>query len=288
MKPSFQHLGFNVVQESFLCFQVSSPKFGFHWHYHPECEISYVLNGYGTRLVGDNVQNFEKGDLLFLGSDLPHTLISDELFNQSNQLMEVIVIQFPLELLKPRVEEIHELSNIGLLINNSNRGLSFAGEEVEKVGLKMQELIDCKGFNRYHLLLEILNDLSNMPFEHLASKLYSPRIGNNSEERIRRVCTYIHENFSSHIDISKLASLSFMNEAAFCRFFKRMTGKTAMTYINDLRISKSCQLMLSEGLSISEAAYQSGFNSITHFNRSFIKRKGETPSSFRKHFSSVG
>ena len=68
MKPSFQHLGFEQVEGSFLCYEVKSPKFGFHWHYHPEVEISFVKNGYGTRLVGDQVEEFEVDDLLMLGS----------------------------------------------------------------------------------------------------------------------------------------------------------------------------------------------------------------------------
>ena len=282
MKPSFQHLGFDSVEGSFLCYLVSSPKFGFHWHYHPECEISYVIRGRGTRLVGDNVNEFKEGDLLFLGPDLPHTLISDEVYMSKGKNMDVLVIQFPKEIIDQRSVEISELSSIGKLIEKSSRGISFNNEKSDGIGSKMERLTELKGFHRYHLLLEILHDLAIQDGEFLASEFYTPNRSNESEERLSKVCTYIHENFTEDIHIATLASLAVMNEAAFCRFFKKMTGKSALTYINDLRIGQACQLLISESITISEAAYQSGFNSITHFNRSFIKRKGTTPTNTRE------
>ena len=181
--------------------------------------------------------------------------------------------------------EIVELEAIGRLITGGKRGYCFHSEDSETIGKKINQTIDLTGFKKYHKLLEVLNDLAGARKNSLASELYNPTKSTNSEERIDKVCSYIHDHFSEQIEIKELADLAFMNEAAFCRFFKRMTGKTALTYINDLRISKACQLLLSESLTISEAAYQSGYNSITHFNRSFVKRKGETPTTYRMHYS---
>ena len=283
MKPKFQHLGFGSFEGSFLSYMVNSPKFGFHFHYHPEIEISYVLKGHGTRLVGDNVQEFTEGDLIVIGSGLPHTLISDELFNQSKENMQVAVIQFPKEIIDARSLEIVELNSISQLMKDSARGLHFK-ENHQAIGTKMIQLVELTGFSRYHLLLEILNDLSECNYYPIASKLYLPNHNASSKDRIGRVCTFIHENFCKQIEIAELAQLANMNEAAFCRFFKKMTGKTATTYINDLRIGKSCQLLLNSEISISESAYQSGYQSITHFNRNFIKRKKVTPSVFKANY----
>ena len=281
MKPSFQHLGFDTVNASFLSYWVSSPKFGFHWHYHPECEISFVKKGFGTRMVGDSVETFEEGDLLFLGPDLPHTLVSDEMMEGD---MEVVVIQFPKELLEARSLEIIELGSIGELIQRASRGLKFDKTTSSRIGNKLEQLPALTGFAQYHSLLEILNDLSESKGVSLASQAYNPNKSLESEKRIGLVCKHIHEHFTKEIEIEGLASMASMNKSAFCRFFKRMTGKTAIEYINDLRIGKACQMILKEK-SVSEVAFESGFNSLTHFHRCFQARKKVSPLEFRKQFT---
>lgn len=289
MKPTFQHLGFENVEGSFLCYEVSSEKFGFHWHYHPECEISYVKSGYGTRLVGDHVAPFAEGDLLMLGSDLPHTLISDELFNESGKKMEVVVIQFAPAIFESRSLEIEELSGIGRLLQEALRGLSFSSasntsSQHEAVVALLNNMPGQQGFERYLSLLKVLNGLAELNGTKLASEYYSPNKSLESEARIGKVCSFIHDHFSSEITIAKLADLAHMNEAAFCRFFKKMTGKTAINYINDLRIGKACQLLQVENQSVGEIAYQSGFNSIPYFNRYFQKSKKCSPTQFREQY----
>lgn len=292
MKPTFQHLGFDDVEGSFLCYEVQSEKFGFHWHYHPECEISFVKQGYGTRLVGDHVAPFTEGDLLMLGSDLPHTLISDELFNKSGKKMEVVVIQFAPAIFESRSLEIEELSGIGRLLKGALRGLFFSPEgnaagQYETTVSLLKTMPMQKGFERYLSLLKVLNGLAELSGVKLASEYYSPNKSVESEARIGKVCSFIHDHFSSEITIAKLADLAHMNEAAFCRFFKKMTGKTAINYINDLRIGKACQLLQGEGQSVGEIAYQSGFNSIPYFNRYFQKSKQCSPTQFRDRYHDV-
>lgn len=281
MKPSFQHLGFDTVNASFLSYWVKSKKFGFHWHYHPECEISFVKRGFGTRMIGDSVETFTAGDLLFIGPDLPHTLVSDEMMEQE---MEVVVVQFPKEILEARSLEIVELGGIGELIHNASRGLCFDGEASRLIGQKLQDLPQKEGFAQYHLLLEILNDLAEAGGRSLASLTYNPNKNMLSEKRIGLVCKHIHEHFTEKVSLEALASMAHLNKSAFCRFFKKMTGKTAIEYVNDLRIGKACQLILKEK-SIAEVAFESGFNSLTHFHRCFIARKQVSPLEYKKHFS---
>ena len=280
MRPSFQHLGFDAVDASFLSYWVRSEKFGFHWHYHPECEISYVKKGFGTRMVGDSVEVFKEGDLLFLGSDLPHTLVSDEMMEGD---MEVVVVQFPKEILEARSLEIVELGGIGDLIQKGNRGLSFDEEASVAIGGKLEQLPELEGFDRYHRLLEILNDLSRAKGKSLASLAYNPNKSLETEHRIGLVCKHIHEHFTDEVSLEELANMANMNKSAFCRFFKKMTGKTAVEYVNDLRIGRACQLILKDR-SVSQVAFESGFNSLTHFHRCFIDRKRVSPLEYRKHF----
>ena len=280
-KPSFQHLGFDTVDVSFLSYWVRSERFGFHWHYHPECEISYVKSGFGTRMVGDSVEEFAAGDLLFLGADLPHTLVSDEMMEGN---MEVVVVQFPREILEARSLEIVELGGIGELIRQASRGLSFDKEASEEIGEKLMQLPDLQGFRRYHRLLEILNDLAEAGGRSLASLAYNPNKSIENEQRLGLVCQHIHTHFTEEVTLETLAAMANLNKSAFCRFFKKMTGKTAIAYVNDLRVGKACQLLL-KNQSVSETAYASGFNSLTHFHRCFMARKQVSPLEYKKHFS---
>lgn len=285
MKPAYQQLTIDQSRESFLCYWVRSHKFGFHWHYHPEFEITYVVNGNGTRLVGDSSHDFENEDLIFVGSNLPHTWISHDDFGIDGKEMEVIVLQFSGQIIENRAKEIVELSSIARLLEASGRGLNFPLEVRQKAGRMLKEMPDQTGLKRYNLLLEVLDLLGSTTLSPLSSEYYAPNYSQTNETRIGKVFEHIHDHYHRALSIGELADVASMNEAAFCRFFKKTTGKSAVSYINDLRIGKACNLLNDAELSIGDVAFQSGFNNLTHFNRTFLKMKGTTPSRFRKAYA---
>ena len=148
MKPAFQQLTIDQTKESFLCYWVRSHKFGFHWHYHPEFEITYVVKGNGTRLVGDSSHDFENHDLVFVGSNLPHTWISHDDFGRDGLQMEVIVLQFSGQIIENRAKEIIELSSIGRLLEASGRGLNFPLEVRQEAGRMLKAMTNQQGLKR--------------------------------------------------------------------------------------------------------------------------------------------
>ena len=284
MNANYQHLGLAENNEKIDAFWVNTPKFGFHWHYHPEIEITCVKQGRGTRMVGDNVSSFEAGDFVLMGSNLPHTWISDDDFNESTVNMEVAVLQFSPSILPPKFLRLPEMQNINRLFKYIDRGLVFNESHHKKARALLYQLIDAAGFERLHLFLELLNYLGTMPtFVTLASKAYIPPLNDSAEERILNVCRYVHKEFTNPIQLKTVAQIANMNPTSFCRFFKKSTGQSFSNYLNDLRIGKACNLLLDDrNFSVSEIAFQSGFNSQTLFNRIFLKKKQITPSTFRK------
>ena len=283
MNAGYQHLGFQTESSNIHAFWVDVPTFGFHWHYHPELEITCVQQGRGTRLVGDNVAPFQDGDFVFMGSNLPHTWISDDDFNRSSLNMKVAVLQFHPSLFPLDLMKIPEMKNIRRLLTYADKGIQISEERRSKAAVMLYNLIEAEGFDRFALCIKLLNYLGEeAEFELLASNAYNPPLNDITEERILKVCRYVHDHFMHPIKLGTIAELANMNPTSFCRFFKKSTGQTFFEYINDLRIGKACNLLLDKKVrSISEIAFNSGFNSQTLFNRIFLKKKGMTPSNFR-------
>lgn len=235
-------------------------------------------------MVGDNVSPFTEGDFVFLGSNLPHTWISDDDFNQSPLDMEVAVLQFHPSFLTPALLTLPEMRNIRRLLENAGRGIEVGEERRMKAAEMLYDLIVAEGFERLSIFFTLLNYLGEEPnFKHPASYAYVAPLNNTTEERILKVCRYVHENFMNQIKLETAAQLANMNSSAFCRFFRKSTGQSFFEYTNELRIGKACNLLLDKNdLTISEIAFRSGFNSQTLFNRTFLKKKAMTPSQFRQ------
>ena len=283
MQADYQHLGFDKGQELIKTYWVRSNAFGFHWHYHPEIEITCVKKGRGSRLVGDNISPFSSGDMVMVGSYLPHTWISDDDFNRSDEIMEVAVLQFQPDLLPGDIMGMPELQNVRKLFAHAGRGIDFSGHTDSSLSDLMFRLIDAEGFERFSLFLGLLDRLGKASgFIQLASRAYNMPRKTSTEHRLQRVCQYIHNHFTEPVKLNNIATIANLNASSFCRFFKRATGQSLSEYVNDLRIGKACNLLIANpDMSISEIGFKSGFNSQTLFNRTFRRLKGVTPKGFR-------
>ena len=283
-KANFQHLGFENISEGIHCYWVKEPLFGFHWHYHPELEITYVHQGYGVRMVGNSINTFENGDFVFLGSNLPHTWITDKDFNKSEENIEVIVLQFAPTLFSKEWLALLEIKNIKNLFQQANRGIAFSETTRKKAANILLQMVEKSGLERFTLMLHLLDLLGQEnSMELLASHNFLPPLNSSSEKRFFDVCQFIHEEFTNPIRLEEAAKIANMNTTAFCRFFKKSTGQSFVDYVTDLRIGRSCNLLLDQKkMSISQVAYESGFRSQAVVNKAFLKRKKITPREFRK------
>ena len=292
MSANYQHLGLEGENSLIQAFWVKSPRFGFHWHYHTELEITCVKHGRGMRMVGDNVSSFGNGDFVFMGSMLPHTWISDDDFNQSNEMMEVAVLQFHPSVLNKDLLKLEEMKHVRNLLEHAGKGIDVPEGKKAQASQMLFDLVEAEGFERYALFMSLLNYLgSTDSFIQLASQAYIPPLNTHTEKRILAACRYIHEHFRDPLTLADIADKANMNPSSFCRFFRKSTGQPIFEYIHDLRIGKACNLLLGKNsLSISDIAFQSGFNSQTLFNRIFLKKKGmtPTPSSYSELFSEIG
>lgn len=277
MKPLLENITEKKGQHSFLAFATHPPRFEFFWHYHPEYELTLIVKGRGRRLVGDSHVNFDTGDLVLLGPGLPHTWVST---GPQKGDAEAVVIQFAADFIE-RFSDLDELSGLSKLLRQSSQGLAFQGKKSAAVMAAIQQLPAQKGVDKITGLLHILHELGKLKPQALASPMYQPLKGQENENRLNKVCQYVQKHYADKLTIHKAAALIHLSPGAFCKFFKRITGQTFSDYVNDIRLGSVCQQLLATDKPVAEIAYHNGFDTLTYFNRVFLKKKGLRPSQYR-------
>ena len=264
-----------------VAYRMNLPYLEFYWHHHPEYELTYKINVSGKRIVGDSSEQFKPGDLVLIGPDLPHTWVTDKKI-KSKQPCEFVVIQFS-GFLFNSLSGLNDFENIKRLLQNCKHGLSFKNSEPFKEAILA--LPAKNGVEKITDFLLLLGQLARQKGRRLASAEYDITQAKNQEHRINKVCIYVEQNFSKPISINEAATIINISPSAFCKFFKRATGKTFSDYLNDIRIGYACYQLIETDKQISTIARSAGFESITYFNRVFIRKKNTTPREFRNEMS---
>lgn len=276
MKAILEDIKTNQGISSFHAFRYQVPYFQFKWHYHPEFELTYIVKGNGYRIVGNSYEPFNNGDLVLLGSNLPHTW-SGKADGDVNS--DAIVIQFSSEFILPFLE-LNESLLIKNMLDSSLRGINF--EPDEQLVTKIIEITETNGVERILKLISILDILSKKQIKLIAPNTFHNVVSKKSEVRINKVCLFIQNNFQNKIYLKEVADLIYLTESNFCKFFKKATGKTYSDYVNEIRINEASRLLIQSDKTISQISFECGFETLSYFNRVFLNKKGITPSVFRK------
>ncbi|RAK02045.1 helix-turn-helix protein [Larkinella arboricola] len=256
------------------------PYFDAPWHFHPEYELTYIVNSHGKRFVGDHIEPFDAGDLVLLGPNLPHFWRNDDDYYRpdSGRRAEAIVVQFAQLLGTTLLPQLPEAQPLMDLLNRARYGLRFSTRKVKEVQYAMENLLHCDGLQRLLNLLGLLQQLADDPNAlMLASDNYELKASQAETERMKRVLDFMLTHFREEIRVDDIASVAGMAPAAFCRYFRKRTRKSFIEYLNELRISHARKLLVHSDLSISQVGLECGFNNISHFHRQFKLHNGTTP-----------
>jgi len=281
MKVTFERV-IPDEKSSFCTIHNNSPISEFKWeyHYHPEIELVCVLSGNGTRHVGYHKSNYTNGDLVLIGSNIPHSGFG----LNSIDPHEEIVLQFKEDILQFPEQE-SEARSIKSLLELSKFGILYSVDIKNKLLPKLTQMLECEGYKRYLLLLEILFELSKCDeYELLNQEIMPYTIISKNKTRLENIFTFVEHNYDKEISIEEVAKLANLTLPAFCNFFKKATQITFTEFVNRYRINKACLLMIQDK-TISECSYSCGFNNVTYFNRMFKKYTEKTPSEFIKNYS---
>jgi len=283
MKPAYEKL-VPPSGQSFRCFNRENLAAASRWHRHPEIELTYVENGTGTRIVGDNISSYGNHDLVLIGPDLPHTWHSDQFAHSPLDRHPAVVVQFRQDFLGAEFLEVPELSGLREMIKKSSRGLKFDAETSIRVGQALTQLLHSRPAVMLVQLLNCLIDLAESSSgSPLASVGFSSPPGDSMQNRTEEICAFISQNYRNpDLTHQMLADQVHMNPSAFSRFFRNSTGKTAMNYISEMRVSLACRLLADTEKTIAEIFQFAGFSNTSNFNRQFHRIQKMTPREYRK------
>ncbi|TXI88499.1 MAG: AraC family transcriptional regulator [Chryseobacterium sp.] len=252
------------------------------WHYHPEVELIFVCKGSGKRQIGSSITYFSEGDLVLIGSNLPHCGLTNESTHNEYEM----VIQFKPDFLGEPVWDTPEMQRISALLEKSKAGIVF-GEEVKKtIGKEITEMHDASSLDKLCRFLKILDELSvTQDYRILNAGKYYLQTQVEDNERINLIFNYVKDHFKEAITLEEMADLANMKVPSFCRYFKKITNKTFTQFVNEYRITHALKLLAEQPLSITEVCFESGFNNFSYFNRTFKEYIQKSPSQYRKEFN---
>lgn len=254
------------------------------WHYHPEIELVYVNGGAGKRQIGSHISYYADGDLILIGSNLPHCGFTNDQTGNRDET----VIQMKPDFLGKHFFEIQEMKNIQNLFNQAKGGIAFTGETKKRIGSQIKVMEKQTPFDRLLSLINILNQLE-LSTENtiLNADGFTMEMHLQDNDKINLVFNHVKDHFQEPISLVEVANLVSMTSSSFCRYFKKITNKTFTTFVNEYRLVHASKLLAEKPISISEISFESGFNNFSHFNKSFKTYTGKSASQYRKELKII-
>jgi len=275
----------NIKKEAFRIQEDKGAHFYDQLHQHPEIQIMLILQGEGTLIAGDYVGRFEPNDLYVIGSGQPHVFRSDKNYFSPKSKLKVraISIYFNENYLGESFWQLEEMKLVRKFSLKASRGLQVIGKSKAEITDEILKLKKIQGIEKLILFLSILKKFSEVKStKQLAVSSGLNGFNPNESKRMNAILSFTFRESHRKIYIQEAADLANLSVEAFCRYFKLHTQKTYTSFLNEIRITNACQMLMSKDYTIQNVCYQSGFNNISNFNRIFKKMTGKSPSTYVK------
>lgn len=252
------------------------------FHAHPELELVFILEGFGKRIIGNKVTYYETGDMVFIGSGVPHIWLSDPAYyKQDSTLRSKVIVTY----INPKVFEsmfihIKELDGVKEMINQASKGINIFGDTRKIIAERLFALSFKTGFEKVDGLLQIMHLITVsteksfiLPEDHVSVSGLSDRMNDVNE--------YITNNLSEQISLKQVADVACLTVPSFCRFFKKRTKMTFFQYLTNVRMAQACKLLIEVDKSVSYIANMCGYISDSHFCKVFKDHIGQSPYQYK-------
>ena len=255
-----------------------------YWHFHPELELVFVDKAKGKRHIGSHLSYFNNSQLILTGANLPHNGFADRFSTNGSET----IIQFKEDFLGDHFLQIPEMVQIKNLFERAKKGILFGIETKKTLGANIVDLINCEGIDRIIKFLEILKYLSlTKDYTLLNVDGFAFEVEPQDNEKIDLIFSHVRSNFTQQITLDEIAEEVHMTVPAFCRYFKKVTGKTFTQFVNEFRIVHATKLLAENPSSITDICFESGFNNFSHFNKLFKKFTGKSPLKYRNEMKKL-
>lgn len=290
MKPHFHRVP-RSSEYAYLSRQHTLPNFGTVWHYHPELELHYIIRGEGVRFVGENISNFEAGELLLLGANLPHMWRCSEKYFEGDPTVsaEAIVVHFLPDFAGADLLKKEETALLLSLYEKALLGQEVLGRTKNQVLTLMQQSVKNSGFSRLINILQMVNILAeSKEMKPINQGVIQYRSNQDEIDRLNKIYQYTLDNYRQDITLENVAEIANLSITSFCRYFKMMTKKTFNDFLAEVRISHARRLLIEdEHLTTEAICFECGFNTRSNFFRHFKNITGYSPIVFRQKFQEM-
>ncbi len=285
MKPTFERIeptfGSSFYYSNYI--GKANPK-AHLWHYHPEIELVYVNGGSGKRQIGSHISYYADGDLILIGSNLPHCGFTDENTGNSRET----VIQMKPDFLGEGFLTLPELKNVQSLFEEARAGIAFGNEIKKTIGSQIEAMRDLPPFDKLLAMLQVLNQLhATKDYKTLNAEGFALETQIHDNDRINLVFNFVKDHFQQPILLEEVAQKVSMTVPSFCRYFKKVTNKTFTRFVNEYRVVHASKLLAEKNIGISDICYDSGFNNFSYFNKTFKELTGKTASQYRQQYRTL-
>jgi AraC-like DNA-binding protein len=256
----------------------------FQWHHHPELELTLTLNSRGLRFIGDQVGEYDDGDLVLLGPNLPHTWASREAV-RAGEPHVALVLWFDADWAQRLTTDFVEFRKVDDLLARARRGIEFSAQLSAAVRDEYTRLFEQAPVDRLLGLMGLLNrlahDASGRP---LASDVFRPSPKTENRERIDRVLAHIHEHYTRELTLQELADVAALSVSGLHRMFRKHARTNVSDYITRIRVGDACARLASTEQPIAHIADAVGYGTFANFNRQFKALTSMTPREYRVNF----
>jgi len=287
MKPHLLNVSTNSV-DSFSARRDIMPDVNNLWHYHSALELIYIKKGRGTQFIGDSIKNFNDGDVVLLGSNLPHYWRFDPEFfeTKDGEPVDVYAVHFKEEFLGKDFLNLPENQEIKRIFAQAKQGIKLQGAVKEKIAVLMPQIIEATGTMRIIRLLEVLTVIANCSEKNILVSLgFKPNFLENEKDRIQSIYNYTISNYKKKIELKEIAAVAKISPNSFCKFFKTKSRKTYTQFLNEIRVGQACKLLIENDLTVKEICYDCGFYNFTSFHKYFREITGKSPLKYQQAFS---
>ncbi len=252
----------------------------FLWHHHEYCEVFIPVQGRGRAIVGDYAGQVHPGQIYLVGPLVPHAFYTVDQVRVPKRGMSFMVLTASIERI---CKSIPEIAGLARLQERSRRGILFGSKTASRISEYFSRRTDTDDPMCMSILgLEVFQSLERAKdFKYLASPSFPAKVNEQEYLRINAVTEFLHKNYTHPLRLAEIAEHIHVSQPTLCRLFKRALGKSILDYVTELRIGHACNLLTETSLPITEIAMESGYNTISNFNRMFFRLKKQAPHQFR-------